>query len=105
MNHFERVAIFTLVENIESQLRGLKTLLAASSNQGSPAREHKVTQTTDIDSHELSDDEEAILQKTLEEARQAEIDRMRKAAENHFQKEWSLAAEGMAKLDDASLNG
>lgn len=98
MNHFERVAIFTLVENIEAQLKGLKTLIAASSSQGGPAN-HKVTQTLETDSHELSDEDEDKLQKQIEIARKDEVDRMRKTAEAHFQSEWDLGVKAMSNLD------
>jgi hypothetical protein len=98
MNHFERVAIFTLVENIEAQLRGLKTLIAASANQ-TPAATHKTTPTLDTDSMELSDEDEDKLQKQIESARKAELERMAQTAQAHFQQEWDLTARTMADLD------
>jgi hypothetical protein len=100
MNHFERIAIFTVVENIESQLRGLKTLIAASSSaQGPSPSTHKTTPTLDTDSHELSDEDEEKLHRELELARTTEIARMRKEAEGHFQKEWEKTAQVMSDLD------
>ncbi len=100
MNHFERVAIFTLVENIENQLKGLKTLIAASANIAAPSGgSHKVTQTIDHESHELSDDDEDRLQAELEKARTVEIERMRKSAETHFQNEWDQGVKAMSDLD------
>lgn len=98
MNHFERVAIFTLIENMENQLKGLKTLIAASANQASTPQ-HKVTTTLDTDSNELSDSDEDMLAKTLEAARKTQVERMSKAAETHFQAEWDLTAQGMSALD------
>jgi hypothetical protein len=95
MNHFERIAIFTAIESIESQLRGVKTLLAASANNGEPAKEHKVTRTLDVDSEELSDDEEDRLHKEIKFAQEQEIERMRKSAESSFQNVWDETAKGM----------
>ncbi len=99
MNHFERVAIFTLVENIEGQLKGLKTLIAASANSGAPETTHKVTQTLETESQELSDDEEDKLYKEMEIARTKALENMSKQGEKVFQNEWELAAQGMAKLN------
>ncbi len=97
MNHFERMAIFTAIENLEAQLKGLKTLIAASN---SPAeKSHKTTPILETDSLELSDEDEDKLQKELEASRLAQIEKMRKAAEAHFQDEWSLTANTMASLD------
>ncbi len=98
MNHFERVAIFTLVDNIENQLKGLKTLIAASANVTTPT-EHKVTTTLETDSHELSESDEDMLAQGLEIARKANIERMSKTAETHFQQEWDLTSQGMSALD------
>lgn len=98
MNHFERVAIFTTIENIENQLRGLKTLIAASAAPDAKST-HKVTPTLDTDSHELSDDDEDRLAKELEAARETEIQRMRKAAEATFQGEWAKTSDGMSKMN------
>ncbi len=99
MNHFERVAIFTLVENIENQLKGLKTLIAASANQGTSSASHKVTPTLEMDSHELSDDDEDRVERAISEAREEEVQKMRKSAEATFQTEWDATAQGMAKLN------
>lgn len=98
MNHFERMAIFTMVENIENQLKGLKSLIAASSSVTTTAP-HKVTSTLEQDSPELSEEDEDRLQAELENARKAEVDRMSKSAETHFQNEWDTAAKAMASLD------
>ena len=97
MNHFERVAIFTVVEGIEKQLAGLKTLIAASA--GYQASEHKTTSTIPTDTHELSDEDEEKLAKEIDAVRTAEVERMRKSAETHFQKEWDVAAKAMTNLD------
>lgn len=99
MNHFERVAIFTLVENIESQLKGLKTLIAASSSNAGAPETHKVTPTLAVDSDELTDDEEDKLAKEIHEAQTTAVNKMVKNGEAVFQNEWALAAEGMAKLN------
>lgn len=99
MNHFERMAIFTVVENVENQLKGLKALIAASSNSQPQSGVHKTTSTIPDDSQELSDEDEDRLQKELELARKSEIERMRKEAEGHFQSEWSLTTQAMSSLD------
>ncbi len=99
MNSFERVAFFTMIENIENQVRSLKTLLAASASQGAGEAKHRVTATLDHESHELSEEDEAKLEKELEIARTGEVDRMRKSAEAHFQDEWDKQAKAMASLD------
>ncbi len=103
MNHFERMAIFTLIENVESQLKGLKTLLAASANGiGAAPAEHKVTRTHQaIDSEELSEEDEDKLQETLELARTEAMARATKQAEAHFQAEWQT----VSKKPDETLNG
>ncbi len=98
MNHFERVAVFTVIENMESQLKGLKTLIAAASSPTSPAT-HKTTQTLETDSQELSEEEELRLEEALKAAQDKEVKRMRQSAETHFQKEWDLAAKTMTTLD------
>lgn len=99
MNHFERVAIFTVVENMENQLRGLKTLIAAASSASSTSQPHKTTPTLDVDSQELSDEDEDKLQEQIEKGRKLEIERMSKSAEVHFQKEWDIAAQVMSSMD------
>lgn len=87
MNNFERIAVFTIIDNIEGQLRGLKTLLAASANPGVGSSTHKVHGTPE--NHlEMSDDEEKILQQELTEAREKETKRMAAEAEKHFGKQW-----------------
>lgn len=68
MNQFERVAIYTTIESIEAQLRGLKTLIAASSGVAEQGKTHKVTQTMGDDGT-LSEDEEQLLEKQLKKAR------------------------------------
>ncbi len=89
MTPFERIAIFTLVENMENQLRGLKTLIAASANADVKTPAHKTTSTLDAhDSYELSDEEEAELEAQLETARKIEIEKMRTKAEGAFQGLW-----------------
>lgn len=95
MNHFERVAIFTLVENIENQLKGLKTLISASANTGAPQQTHKTTALLDPESHELSEEEEERLQAELA----ANIERMRKSAESAFQGEWETVSKKLSDLD------
>lgn len=99
MNHFERIAIFTAVENIETQLRGLKTMIAASADQGLPPQSHKVTQGMPVDSHELSEADEDRLHKTLEDARKQQIAKMASDAGTHFEDEWENLTQGMSKLD------
>lgn len=99
MNHFERVAIFTVIENLENQLKGLKTLIAASANEAAASTPHRVTSTLETDPQELSEEDEDKLFTELELTRQRNIEGMRKTAEAHFQKEWDLGVQGMANLD------
>lgn len=103
MNHFERVALFTQIENIETQLRGLKTLLAASSSEPG-GNKHKVTPTIENDDMELSEQDEAELEKALKSAQEKEVARMRIAAEAHFQTEWDKTAKTLSGLE-AGLDG
>lgn len=98
VNHFERVAIFTVVESIENQLKGLKTLIAASANSSSPEQnqQHRVTSTIPADSQELPDEDEDRLAKILEEDRAELV----KKAEAAFQKEFKSITSAMDKLDN-----
>lgn len=98
MNHFERVAIFTLVENIENQLRGLKTLIAASANTGAPA-EHKVSLPQEDDSYILSDELDAKLTEKLNEGLKEQVKTMAENAQNTFRSEWDLGVKAMSNLD------
>lgn len=103
MNHFERVAIFTAIEAIENQIRGVKTLLAASStNQPADTKgAHRVTRTSQdpIDSDELSEEDEAKLDEVLEAAREAHVGKLKHEAEAVFQEEWDKTAKTLATLD------
>lgn len=94
MNNFERVAIFTAIENIETQIKGVKTLIAASSNQ-QPVGKHTVTSGVQQDTDELSDEEEELLEKTLKEAGEREVQRMQKQAEVHYQKEFDIVLKSL----------
>lgn len=94
VNHFERVAIFTVVENIENQLKGLKTLIAASANATTPAGSHKVTRMDEPDSNELSDDEDEKLEAVLNKAREEEVARMAQTAQAYFRKELDTVIQG-----------
>lgn len=69
MNQFERVAIYTTIESIETQLRGLKTLIAASSGVEDQQKKHVTTQTLGGDDGTLTDEEEKILESKLRAAR------------------------------------
>lgn len=80
MNSFERVAIFTVIDNIESQIRGLKTLIAASNAGAMP--DHKVTMVQqDPTSNELSEQEDDMLEKQLLKAREE--------ADTLFKNQWA----------------
>jgi hypothetical protein len=87
LNHFERVAIFTAIDSIETQLRGLKTLIAAAA--GIDQQAHRTTRTIDPDSNELSDIEEDRLEKEIQRARTEELERMSKHAAGFFEEQWS----------------
>ena len=93
MTPFERIAIFTMIEGIEGQLRGLKGLLASTANQAS-ATTHKVTDTLGS-TGELTDDEEAKLAAALEADRSSRIAGLKTQGENTFLEELTRAAGGI----------
>lgn len=98
MNQFERTAIFTMIENIESQLRGLKTLIATAANVNvAPGKSTKV-ETLNIDTEELSDTEEKELTDIIEQARRAQTTLLAKRAEEHFQREFEHVADRVSKV-------
>ncbi len=101
MTNFERIAFFTIIENIEKQLQGVKTLLAATNPESglSGSGTHKVTRTMETDSPDLTDEQEDKVEKAMLEARETELNRMRKSAETHYQKEWDKTVEIMAEMD------
>lgn len=90
MNPIERIAIFTMIENIEHQLKGLKTLLAAGNSLGNPAQ-HKTTKVPidHSDSIYASDEDEAQMKKEIE----AQTEKLRKDAEVAFSTSWALTQE------------
>jgi hypothetical protein len=83
MNHFERTAVFTMIETIEAQLRGLKTLIAASSNATAPAA--KSTSTIgEVDSHMMTDDEETALAQQIARSREKMVHGLAAEAQDVF---------------------
>jgi len=83
MNQFETLAIMTVIDNIEAQLRGVKTLLAAArSAPGAPARAtQNPVPPADVTSYDLSDDDEDAIDQAMR-AQQAMLDeRSKKIAE------------------------
>lgn len=96
MNQFERVAVFTLIENIEHQLRGLKTLLAAGNNaaqvQQKPTREPPP-----YDGAYATAKEEHDLELQIEKMREAQMLELQKQAESEFSKQWREA--GSQEID------
>jgi len=81
------MAIFSVLENMEGQLRGLKALIGMSNHATDPAVTHKVTKTNQVDpsSHLASEEDEAALDKMMEEQR-IETERLSsQAAEMHKQ--------------------
>jgi len=90
MDQFERIAVVTIIDNIEHQLRGLKTLLAASANKRGPHQTVKIPQSSVDSQHYASEDEEADLALRLEE----ESLRLKQDAEAHFAKEWQDGLKG-----------
>lgn len=91
MNQIERIAVMTIIDNIEHQLRGLKTLLAASANQ--EHRSVSIPTMVSQDSPYASPDEEKILEKELEGLRQREVERLQKQAESLYANTWQEVAQ------------
>lgn len=104
MNQFERVAIFTAIEGIEAQLRGVKALIAAAS--GAPqgkAETHKTTSTlSDFESHELSDEEDQKLQAQLLALREKQMRGMVQQAEDIYTEALREAAGGVPPQNPAA---
>ncbi len=92
MNNFERVAIFTLIEGIEGQLRGLKTLLAAGGNQDAAHKTTAVPQYDPTSFGRLTAEQEAEIETRLGMRRQEEIDKMQHAAGAKYGELWTAAA-------------
>lgn len=87
MNNFEKTAIYTVIDTIEVQLRGLKNMVAAA-NGGQAKTQSTVTRTESGDfATELSDDEEKRLEQTLKQAQDEEVGRMRAQAEKFAQEQ------------------
>ncbi len=104
MTNFERVAIFTLIENVENQLKGLKVLLAASAAPGvggGSTSSHKVHGQPQ-ETNEMTVDEENALESALKAARERENKAMANAAEREFGDQWR---EVQAEMGTRELNG
>jgi hypothetical protein len=94
MTAFERAAIFTMIEMMESQLRGLKGLIAASANAEMPAAStHKVTNTMASEG-ELSDEDEDRLEREIKAGQAAEIAKLSARAQDTYLGELSRAVGG-----------
>lgn len=95
MNQFERMAIFTVIENVEAQLRGLKSLIATAANMENPS-EHKVTKTGDLRPKvSLDEKEDEDLEKALEYQRVEHAKQLSKEAEKHYQAEFNTVLSAM----------
>lgn len=92
MNNFERVAIFTMIEGIESQLRGLKTLLATNSNQEA-SKSYKVEQHDPFAPQHMSEQDELALAKKLNDEREAQVKSMAEQGQTVLQGIWHAASE------------
>lgn len=90
MNQFEKVAILTQIESIEAQLLGLKKLVLSASGTGATMPTHTTTRIPSHDnSQELSEADEKALEENLRDARAEEVERMKGAAQEFFQREAS----------------
>lgn len=84
MNTFERTAIYTMLETVEAQIRGLKSMIAASSGTEA-AKPAKTTSTLgNFDDQSLSDDEEALLERQLRAAREKSVRGLADEAQDVF---------------------
>lgn len=98
MNHFEKLAVYTVIENIEGQLRGLKTLLAASggADLGAKQQQNPVPR-FDGTTYATSESEEQEIAAmmagiTAENLRKAQADQLAQAAAAAHGALWSDAA-------------
>ncbi len=79
MQDIERIAIFTMIDGIEHQLRGVKALLTAGTNLGAPPVKHTV-HGGHTESQYATGEEEDRIAETLENVRKAETARIAQAA-------------------------
>lgn len=102
MNQFERTAIFTAIDVIEAQIRGLKSLIAAAGGNSKVVHpQNSSTPFVPVDEFatELNDREEAELEKAIKSAQEAEIARMQGEAEQAFKKLYSEVQGASEKLN------
>lgn len=99
MNQFERLAIFTVLEGIEGQLRGLKTLLAAGNSQPGQHVTTHVPQHDPMAPNHMNPEDEAAMAKHFGMLRQAEIEKMQQAAGGEYVKLWDETQEKMQATD------
>ena len=90
MTRFERLAIFSIIENVTQQLNGLKTLLAASGNEtAQAARSVKLPVPNGTPSNYTDETEDAELDRMFNA--KAETERLEKEAEATTAKLWAAA--------------
>jgi hypothetical protein len=93
------MAIFTVLEGIEAQLRGLKTLLAASN--GSTTVTGKTTQVPQYDPmspNQLTPEDEDFVAQQLG-IRDAQVQKMAEAAGHQLQQIWQDASKEADKAE------
>ncbi len=78
-----------MIESIEGQLRGLKTLLAAGNNAAGTHQTVAVPQHDPLAPSRMSEQDELDMERHLGMMRQREIDNMKTAAGTEFQKLWA----------------
>lgn len=92
MSHFERLAIFSIIENVTQQLNGLKTLLAASGNESMQAGKMVKVPIPQSPSSQYTDEQEDKQLDALFDVR-AETERLAKEAESTTAKLWAETLE------------
>lgn len=100
MSPAEYTAMTAMLSTFKHQIAALETMLAAIANV---KREKKSTASKPIDPADayLSDDEEEAFQRTLERARQEELQRMEREASGYFVKTMQDVVNGSSDQNPA----
>lgn len=94
MNQVEYTALVTMISSLKAQLAGLETMVATIANV---SRDQKSVQMPGVlsakDSNSLSQDEDDYLESVVMDARQNELDRMSKSAQEYFERNIQIVAD------------
>lgn len=98
MTVFERTAVFTVINNIEQQLQGLKTLLAAAGQNGTERHvaPRKSAETDPSSVYTTDKEDEAMSGLMNSEFARLEAERLEKEAEAFVQARFAAAQAGLA---------